>query len=281
MLFLPVEFNTVKTDALFDSGAYINAISERDAEKLRQNASQCIVNRAPPPPFKVQYANAELEQPLTTYTLRFKIGDYTLEETFIVMNQTSFPIIGLAFLRKHAAIIDTAQVTIDFRRSKSRWRSPTKCKIATPSLMIKTESKHTIPAHATRIIYASIPVSTEHPITGTIQPLPQFDECSKLLVAPAITTATDKKVAKKIAKTTDFPYTIATDTKIAELQILQPEETKMIRPVDIAALNLLTEHDDVVTYINALMQVEQPEDNEEKFWFPTPENPGNEQERSE
>ena len=49
MLFLPVEFNTVKIDALVDSAAYINAISERDAEKLRQNASQCIVNKAPPP----------------------------------------------------------------------------------------------------------------------------------------------------------------------------------------------------------------------------------------
>ena len=71
-----------------------NAISERDAEKLRQHASQCIVNKAPPPPFKVQYANAELEQPLATHTLRFKIGDYTFEETFIIMNRTSFPIIG-------------------------------------------------------------------------------------------------------------------------------------------------------------------------------------------
>ena len=54
----------------------------------------------------------------------------------------------------------------------------------------------------------------------------------------------------------------------------------MIRPVDITALNLLTEHDDVVTYINALMQRERPEDNEEKFWFPNPENFGNEQEQS-
>ena len=111
MLFLPVEFNTVKIDALVDSGANI---IERVAEKLRQNASQCIVNKAPPPPFRVQYANAELEQPLATYTLRFKIGDYTFEETFIIMNQKSFPIIGLAFLRKHAAILDTAQGTIDF-----------------------------------------------------------------------------------------------------------------------------------------------------------------------
>ena len=49
MLFLPIEFNTVKIDALVDSGAYINAISERDAEKLRQHASKCIVNKPPPP----------------------------------------------------------------------------------------------------------------------------------------------------------------------------------------------------------------------------------------
>ena len=75
MLFLPVEFNTVKLDALVYSGAYNNAISGRDAEKHKQNASQCIINKAPPPLFKVQYSNAKLVQPLATYTLRFKIGD--------------------------------------------------------------------------------------------------------------------------------------------------------------------------------------------------------------
>ena len=281
MLFLPVDFNSVKIDALVDSGAYINAISERDAEKLRQDANQCIIHEAPPPPFKVQYANAELEQPLATYTLRFKIGNYTFEETFIVMNQMSFPIIGLAFLRKHAAILDTAQGTIDFPKiqiTMALTDEMQKCNLK--PITIKTEAKHTIPAQATRIIYAVLPVTTEHTITGTIQPLPQFDENSKLIVAPAITTARSKKVAIKVANTTDFPYTIAPDTKIAELQILKPEETKLIRPVDIAALNLLTEHDDVVTYINALMQVDKPEDIEEKFWFPTPDNPGNEQEHT-
>ena len=184
MLFLPVEFNTVKIDALVDSGAYINAISERDAEKLRQNASQCIIKRAHPPPFKVQYANAELEQPLATYTLRFKIGDCTFEETFIITSQTSFPIIGLAFLRKHAAILDTAQGTIDISKIQITMALTDEMQKCNPKpITIKTEAKHTIPAHSTRTIYASIPVSTEHPITGTIQPLPQSDECAKLIVA--------------------------------------------------------------------------------------------------
>ena len=281
MLFLPVDFNSVKIDALVDPGAYINAISGRDAERLQQNATQCIINKAPPPLFKVQFSNADLEQPRATYTLRFKIGDNTFEETFIVMNQTSFPIIGLAFLRKHAAIIDTAQGTTEFPKIQFTMAlADEKQKCNPKPITAKTEAKHTIPAQSTRIIYASIPVSNENPITGTIQPLPQFDESSKLMATPAITTARGKKIAIKVANTTDFPYTIAADTKIAELQTPKPEETKMIRPVDIVALNLLTEHDDVVTYINALMQVERPDDNEEKFWFPTPENPGNEPEHS-
>ena len=175
MLFLPVEFNMVKIDALVDSDAYINAISERDAEKLRQHASQCIVNKAPPTPFKVPYANAELEQPLAMYTLRFKIGDYTFEETFIIMNQTSFPIIGLAFLRKHAAILDTAQGTIDLPKIQITMALTDERQKCNPKpIPIKTEAKHTIPAHSTRIIYATIPVSIEHSITGTIQPLPPY-----------------------------------------------------------------------------------------------------------
>ena len=227
MLFLPIEFKTVKIDTLDDSGAYINAISERDAEKLRQNAIQCIVNRAPPPPFKVQYANAELEQPLATYTIRFKIGHYTFEETFIIMNQLSFPINGLAFLRKHAAILDTAQGTIDFPKIQITMALTDEMQKCNPNpITIKTEAKHTIPAHSTRTIYATIPVSTEHSITDTIQPLPQLDECVKMIVAPAIITATDKKVPIKIANTTEFPYTITTDTKVAELQILKPEEQR-------------------------------------------------------
>ena len=257
MLFLPVDFNTVKIDALVDSGGIINATCERDAEKLKQNASQCILNKASPPHFKVKYANTELEQSLATYTLRFKIGDCTFEETIMVMNQTSFPIIGLAFLRKHAANLDTAQGTIDFPKTQITMALTDEMQKCNPKpIMIKTEAKHTIPARATRIIYASIPVSTEHPLTGTIQLLPQFHECSKLKVAPAITTSRDKKVSIKIANTTDFPYTIATETNVAELQILNSDGTKMISPVDIPALNLLTEHDDVVTYINALMQVD-------------------------
>ena len=92
-------------------------------------------------------------------------------------------------------------------------------------IRVRTESEHTIPTQSERIIHASLSVSNDHPITGTVQPLPQFDKNPKLIVAPTITTARDKLVAIKIANSTESSYTITSNTKLAELHILKPEET--------------------------------------------------------
>ena len=56
MLLLPLEFAKVSKDALVDSGAYINVISKKDADKIREQEDNPVVKEAPPPPFKIQYA---------------------------------------------------------------------------------------------------------------------------------------------------------------------------------------------------------------------------------
>ena len=115
-------------------------------------------------------------------------------------------------------------------------------------------------------------------VTGAVQPLPQFDETATIIVAPALATAHNKRLNIRIANLTDFPHTIKTHTKLAELQILKPEDTKQIRPVDAAALKLLDDPDDAHLYINELIKASETEQNDESFWFPTSENPGNEEE---
>ena len=173
MLFIPLDFENTRIDALVDSGAYINVISERDADKIQTEANTTIIAKAPPPPFKIQYANTELEKARATYTMQFKIGHYAFEETFIIMTKTSYPIIGLAFLRKHSAILDTAQGTIDFPKIQITLALKDERQKCNPKpITIKTEEKHTIPAQTTRIIHASITTSNDHSITGTVQPLP-------------------------------------------------------------------------------------------------------------
>ena len=61
-----------------------------------------------------------------------------------------------------------------------------------------------------------------------------------------------------MANKTEFPYTIKNDTKLAELQILEPEDTKQIRPVKAAAaLKLLGDPDDSHMYRHELMKIEE------------------------
>ena len=107
ILFNPLDFENTRIDALVDSGAYINVISETDADKIQNEANTAISTRVTPPPFKLQYANTKLEKTRATYTMKFKIGDYAFEEAFIIITKTSYPIICLAFLRKHSSFLDT------------------------------------------------------------------------------------------------------------------------------------------------------------------------------
>ena len=98
------------------------------------------------------------------------------------------------------------------------------------------------------------------------------------MYGPSDNNSTRQTSGHQINEHLRFP--LYDSTKLAELQIMKSAETISIQPIDIAAVNLLTDHDDVVTYVNALMQVECPEHNEEKFWFPTPENTGKQSEHS-
>ena len=67
---------------------------------------------------------------------------------------------------------------------------------------------------------------------------------------------------------------------MAELQILRPEDTKQTRPIDVATLTTLQDPDDTHMYVNELIKFTNNEQNDENLWFPTPENPGNEDEHT-
>ena len=91
-------------------------------------------------------------------------------------------------------------------------------------------------------------------VTGTVQPLPQLDETAIIIVATALATAHNKRLNIRITTLTDFPHTIKSRTKFAELQILKPEDTKQIQPVDAAKLKLLQDPGDTHMYVNELMK---------------------------
>ena len=132
-------------------------------------------------------------------------------------------------------------------------------------LQIIAEGNQTLLPQQTTTVNAIVITTNLNDVTGAVQPLPQFDETATVIVAPALATAHNKRLNIRIANLTDFPHTIKNHTKLAELQILKPEDTKQIRPVDAAALKLLDDPDDAHLYINELLKAKR---NWTKWWEP-------------
>ena len=281
MLYLPLEFCELTMDGLVDSGAFINAMSWSDYNVIKMNSDNCVIKVYPRPPFKIECANAQLEQPIATADIQFNIGTYTFTDTFVILSKTSSPIIGLNFMRNHQSVIDTANGTITFPHVGMTLAITDEKKNCNPKpLQIMAEGNQTLLPQKTTTVNAIVITTNAIDITGAVQPLPQFDETATIIVAPALVTAHNKRINLRIANLTDFPHTIKNHTKLAELQILRPEDTEQIRPIDVATLTTLQDPDDTHMYVNELMKSTNNEQNDENFWFTTPENPGNEDEHT-
>ena len=96
-----------------------------------------------------------------------------------------------------------------------------------------------------------------------------------------MSTITDRKIAVRVTNTTDSPYTNNKNTQIAEFSVVSPEQSKFIKPADMAILSMIPEGDpDLVTYLNDLLRTNKQDHPTNTFWFPTPENPGNTEEHT-
>ena len=91
-----------------------------------------------------------------------------------------------------------------------------------------------------------------------------------------MSTIFDRKIAVRVTNTTESTSTINRNTQIAEFSVVTPEQSKFIKPVDMAILSMIPQGDpDLVTYLTELLRTNKPDQQNNTFWFPTPENPGN------
>ena len=107
-------------------------------------------------------------------------------------------------------------------------------------------------------------------------PSGKITEAASLIISHSMSTIIDRKKAVRVTNTTESPYRINKNTQIAEFSVVTPEQSKFIKPVDTAILSMIPEGDpDLVTYLTELLRTNKPDQQNNTFWFPTPENPGN------
>ena len=86
----------------------------------------------------------------------------------------------------------------------------------------------------------------------------------------------------QISNFLDYLYTLKRITHFANFSVLTPEQTKHIRPVNPTSVRHLLNNsqDDAIHYMNSLLKTSKGNEVNETYWFPTPQNPGNEKEHT-
>ena len=254
--------------------AFVSAIAQDDLETIEQKASNNILKIDDPPNFQIQVANGQLEKPLSTATLKFEIGDNSFAEHFVVMKKLTGPIIGLHFMRNNSVVIDTTHGLIHFPHLTMQVKTASSESTTKPQPVIM-DAYLTIPPATTKTVTAFIDHPSKWNTTGTVTPLEKFTETASLLISHSMSTITDKRIAVRVTNTTESPYLIKKNTQIAEFSVVTPEQSKHIKPVDMAILSMIPQGDpDMTAYLNELLRTNKSEQQDNTFRFPTPENPG-------
>ena len=125
----------------------------------------------------------------------------------------------------------------------------------------------------TKTITAFVDHLSEWNKTGTVTPVEKITEAASLITSHSMSTIIDRQTAVRVTNTTESPYTINKNTQIAELSVVTLEQSKFIKPVDTAFLSMIPEVDrDLITYLTELLRTNEPNHQNNTFWFPTPKN---------
>ena len=259
-----------------DSRAFLSAIAKNDLETIKEKAPDTILKTDDLPSFQIQVANGQLENPLSTAPLKFEIEDITLAEHFVVKKKLTGPIIGLHFLRNNSVVIDTTHGIIHFPHLTLQVKTASSEK-NTRAPPVTTDDALTIPPTTTKTITAFVDHPSKWNTTGTVTPLEKLTETASLLISQSTSTIIDKTKAVMVTNTTESPYLTKKHTQIAEFSVVTPEQSKQFNPVDMAILSMIPQGDpDLTAYLNEPLRTNKPKPEQQNntFWFPTPENPG-------
>ena len=187
------------------------------------------------------------------------------------MKNLTGPILALHFMRLNSVVIDTTHGLIHFPHLTMQAKNAAIETSAKPQPVF-IQDNTTVRLMTTKAITTFVDHPSEWHATGTVTPVGKFTEAAILLISHSISTIIDNKTAVRINNTTESPFLNKKNIQIAEFSVVTPEQSKFIRPVFTAILNMIPEGDsDLTTYLSELIRTNKPEQQSNTFWFPSPE----------
>ena len=122
----------------------------------------------------------------------------------------------------------------------------------------------------------------ENAVTGILQPSDLLHEEGDITFCPALVTLNDGSILIPVNNFTDHPYRLKKGLHIANFSVMTPEQMKYVKPIDQASIwhFLQQDQEQAAHYVSSLIKANKNPQNQENYWFPTPENPGNPEEHT-
>ena len=177
-------------------------------------------------------------------------------------------------MRNNSVVIETTHGLIHIPHMTRLVKTPSS-ETSTERQPVITDNALTIPPTTTKTSTAFVDHPSKLNTTGTVTPLEKFTETASLLISHSMSTIIDKRRAVRLTNTTESPLLIGKHTQIAEFSVVTPEQSKHIKPVDMAVLSMIPQSDpDLTAYLNELLRTHKSEQQNNTFIFPTTEHPG-------
>ena len=204
LIVVDLEVNGVTLNALVDTGATSNYISESAANYLKIFNSQLQFDKNT---HQIQVANKTVLTSLGNITLDFNLNDNSFVSKFTVMEELSFDIIlGLSFLKSNCVIIDTEDGDLYFDKPKS-------------NLVVSLVDHIEIPAFSTITALVSVPESLKK--SHVLNNKPYFGQKYGVYPAQGLVDASTSKFTIYLANLTDKTKLLPANTSVG---LLIPEE---------------------------------------------------------
>ena len=190
-------------------------------------------------------------------------------EHFVVIKILTLPILGLHFIRHIILVNDKRHGRKHFSHLTMQFKSAATEMSAKPQIVL-ADTTLTIPSRTTHTITAFVDQPSEWNSTGTVTPLDKYTSTASLFIPHSMSTIFGKNKAVGVTNTKESPYLIKKNTQIGEFSLVTPEQSKFIKPLDMAILSLVLEGDlDPPAYLNEHLRRNKPDWQNNTFWFPT------------
>ena len=190
------------------------------------------------------------------------------------MKTLPHPLIGLCFLQRNNAIVDVRQGTLTFPYLSMQLKPESSQSQSTNS----SDNGSPVYYMPTGDPCGSIkkPHLLDHDAIGILTPSTLYENHDSIFVTSALNTVNNNALSLQIINFINTFYTNGSDEHLADFTVLSAKQIKHVKPIHPGELKFMM-HQDTETmdqYIHEPLRVPSTQDEQEQFWFPTPQNPG-------